>query len=130
MIEPKVFSQQELAEKADRMQLFLECEYDSRNAEELIKRTEFLQILIAQSGRCLADAKWYQDKIVNGAIMESLKKAYEEKLSPSTINKFVMTAAKDYNYLVNVFDRINATATHQNESIRTIISYRKAEMQL
>lgn len=130
MIEPKVLSIQDLHVKAENMQNFLEEKYDSRDAEKLIKRMEVLQILIAESGRCLADAKWYQDKMINSSIMESIKRAYEEKLSPSTINKFVATSAKEYNYLVNVFDRINASATHQNDSLRSILSYRKSEMQL
>ena len=34
---------------------------------------------------------------------------------------------KEYNYLVNWLDRINATATHQLDALRTIISYRKTE---
>lgn len=129
MIEPNVLSQQMLHDKARDMQLFLEEKY-ATEANDIMKRMGVMQILIAESGRCLADAKWYQDKIINGAIMESLKKAYEEKLSPSTINKFVTTAARDYNYLVNVFDRINATATHQNDSLRSLLSYKKAEMQM
>lgn len=120
---------EELKEAAEKMQAYLELKPGSE-PNELIERAENLSVLMAKSGQCLADAKYIQDMVVNGAIMEALQKAYEEKLSPSTINKFVTTAAKEQNYLVNLFDRINATATHQLDSIRSILSYRKAEMTL
>lgn len=124
-----MFTKEEIQEKAGEMQSYLELKSGSE-PNDLIERAENLAILIAKSGQCLADAKYLQDNIVNGAIMEALQKAYEERLSPSTINKFVLTAAKEFNYLVNWLDRINATATHQLDAVRTLISYRKAEMNL
>lgn len=124
-----MMNKDELLLKAEKFQKYLE-EKPGTEPNDLIERASLLSILIAQSGQCLADAKYIQDLMVNGAIMEALNKAYEEKLSPSTINKFVTTAAKEINYLVNWLDRINATATHQLDSIRTLISYRKAEMQI
>ena len=122
-------TKEQLTESATKMQSYLEKRAGGE-PNDLIDRAENLAILIAKSGQCLASAKYLQDTVVNGAIMEALQKAYEERLSPSTINKFVVTAAKDFNYLVNWFDRINATATHQLDAIRTIISYRKSEMNL
>lgn len=124
-----MYSIEELENKAKTMQAFLETKSGSE-PNELIERAEDLAVLIAVSGQCLADAKYLQDMVVNGAIMEALQKAYEERLSPSTINKFVTTSAKSQNYLVNLFDRINATATHQLDGIRSVLSYRKAEMTL
>ena len=128
MIQPTVLTLPELHDKARDMQIFLEEKYDSKEGSVLIERMEVMQRLMAESGKCLADAKWYKEKIENDAIMESLKKSYEEKLSTSTINKYVTTVARDYNYLVNVFDRINASATHQSDALRTLLSYLKAQM--
>ncbi len=124
-----MYSIEQLTEKAEKFQAYLEKKSGSE-ANDLLDRAENLSVMIAQSGQCLADAKYYQDSIVNGAIMEALQKAYEERLSPSTINKFVTTAAKEQNYLVNWLDRINSAAVHQLDSVRTQISYRKAEMNL
>ena len=123
----EMLNKEQLHDKAERMQKFLETKAGTE-PNDLIDRAENLSVLIAQSGQCLADAKYLQDMVINGAIMEALQKSYEERLSPSTINKCVNTAAKDLNYLVNWIDRINATATHQLDAIRTLISYRKAEM--
>src|SRR6185295_5922562 len=116
-----------LKEKADRMQKYLE-ETTPSEPNDLIDRTEKLNILIAQSGKMLADAEWYRDEIVNSAIMKSIKDSMEEKLSATVLNQYIKTTARDYNFLVKWIDRINATATHQIDSIRTIISFRKAEM--
>ena len=122
-------NKEELLLKADKFQKYLE-EKTGSEPNDLITRAENLSILIAQSGQCLADAKYLQDTVINGAIMEAIQKFYSDKLSPSTVNKFVTTAAKEANYLVNWLDRINATATHQLEGIRSILSYRKAEMSM
>jgi hypothetical protein len=59
-----------------------------------------------------------------------MEQGLDKKLSPSLITKFVNTNAKEVNYLVNWADRVNASATHQLDAIRTIVSYRKAEMNL
>ena len=120
---------EQLTEKAEKMAAYLDKPYKS-DADDLLERMSTLSVLMAQSGQCLADAKYYQDAIVNGAIMDALQRAYEERLSPSTINKFVMTAAKDQNYLVNRFDRINASAVHLLDAVRTAISYEKSKMNL
>lgn len=121
------FSIESLKDKAEKMQKYLEEQVGSE-PNELIDRTEKLNILIAQSGKMLADAEWYRDEVINSAIMKSIKDSMEEKLSATVLNQYIKTAARDYNFLVKWIDRINATATHQIDSIRTIISFRKAEM--
>lgn len=124
-----MYSLEELKDKAEKMQSYLEKKTGSE-PNDLISKAENLSVMIAQSGQCLADAKYFQDSAVNGAIMEALQKAYEERLSATTINQFVKTAAKEFNYIVNWLDRINSAAVHQLDSVRTQISYRKAEMSM
>lgn len=119
---------EELKTKAQRFQSFLETRH-GQEPEQLLERMELLAILVAQSGQCLAEAKLHQDQVINGAIGEAIDRALTDKLSASTINQYVKSAAKEYNYMVNWLDRINATATHQLDALRTIISYRKAEFQ-
>lgn len=59
--------------------------------------------------------------------MKALKEGYADQLTPSALNKFVNSLAKNENYLVNVFDRINASSTHQLDACRSVLSYRKVE---
>lgn len=122
-------TQEDLKNKATRMMDYLEMPAGS-DPLEIMRRMENLNIMVAQAGRCLADAKYYQDQVVNKTIHEAIKNAFDEKLSPSVINKYVNTAAKEHNYLVNMFDRINAAAVHQIDSLRSILSYKKSEMLL
>lgn len=123
------YTPEQLKEKAAKMQAYLERELPAE-PNELIDCLDKVDILMAQSGQMLADAKYYKDTVVNGAIMQAIKEAYNDKLSASTINKYVESVARDQAYLVNWIDRINATATHHKDSIRTIISYRKKELEL
>ena len=124
-----MLTKEQLQTKAEAMQKYLD-EMPGSEPNKIIERLEFLNRMVSQSGQYLADSKYYQDTVVNGAIMSAIEKAYNDKLSPSTINKFVTTCAKEQNYLVNWFDRINSSAVHQIDSLRSILSYRKSEMTL
>lgn len=111
------------------MQTYLETPA-GHEPQELIDRIEYLNILIAKSGQLLAEAKLIQDEAVNKGLLQAMEYGLDKKLTPSLINKFVSSSAKNINYLVNWADRINASATHQLDGIRTIISYKKAELNL
>jgi len=111
------------------MQSFLETPA-GLEPQDLLDRIEHLTILVAKSGHLLAKAKFIQDDIVNTGLMKAIEEGLDKKLTPSLINKFVSTNAKNINYLVNWADRINASATHQLDGIRTVISYKKAELNL
>ena len=120
-----MLNKDQLTEKITKFNAFLQMECKNEPAD-LLDRMNKMEILISQSGEYLADAKFMQDEMVNGAIIDALKKALEEKLSASTINLYVKTAAKENNYLVNQLERINKTATHQHEGLRTRISFIKS----
>lgn len=122
-------SKEELHKIAENMQVYLETE-TGPEPQHLIDRMELLNLLIAKSGQCLAEARYIQDQLINAGLLNAIGEGLENKLSPSLINQFVKSNAKDVNLLVNWFDRINAAATHQLDSLRTIISYKKAELNL
>lgn len=122
-------SKDELNKLAEKMQAYLETDLGP-DPQHLIDRAELLTILIAKSGQALAEAKFIQDMIINDGLLSAINQGLETKLSPSLVNKFVSSNAKDVNFLVNWLDRINSAATHQLDGIRTIISYKKAELNL
>lgn len=122
-----MYSKEQLTETAGKMQKYLE-EKPASEPNDLIDRLENLQVLIAKSGACLADARYYLDQRKNDSITQALKEAMEGDWSISIIHKKIDALCKEENYLVNQFDRLNRSATHQLEAIRTILSYRKAEM--
>jgi len=120
---------EELKAKADRMQQFLE-QKPSDQEEGLIDRLELLQILMAQSGDCLANAKYLLDLRKNDSITQSLKEALAGDWSTTIIHKKIDALCREENFLVNRFDRINSSASKQISALITIISYRKSQMNL
>jgi len=120
---------EELRAKADKMQTFLE-QKPSDQEEGLIDRLELLQILMAQSGELLANAKYLLDIRKNDSITQSLKEALAGDWSTTIIHKKIDALCREENFLVNRFDRINSSAVHQIDALRSILSYRKAQMNL
>lgn len=111
----------------ETIQSFLEANYTSDNPAAVQQRFEDLAIYMARSGKIKSDAEYHYNSLVESSIMEALKKGYEEKLSASTINKFVESAARSYKFLLTWADRTNRSCTHQLEAMRTIISSLRAE---
>lgn len=115
-----------LQAKADSMTAYLN-EKSGSEPNDIIERIELLSVLISQSGEYLAAAKYYQDALVHSEIMKTIKEGYSDKLTATALNKLINSLAKDENYLVNQFDRINSAAGKQLEGLRSILSYRKTE---
>jgi hypothetical protein len=120
---------EDLKIKADKMQSFLEQKAIDQE-EGLIDRLELLQVLLAQSGNYLAEAKYLLDQRKNDSITQSLKEALAGDWSTTIIHKKIDALCREENFLVNRFDRINSSAVHQIDALRSILSYRKAQMNL
>jgi Zn-dependent M16 (insulinase) family peptidase len=65
---------------------------------------------------------------LNSEIIKALKD--QDKMTASTLNNYIKSMAKDYQYLVDWIDRINATCTHQIDLMRSLISKHKEELKL
>ena len=111
----------------EEIQAFLEAEYAADVPDQVQNRFDSLATYMARSGKIKADAEWHYNSLVESSIMEALKKGYEEKLSASTINKFVEAAARNYKFLVTWSDRVNRTCTHQHEGMRSVMSTLRSE---
>ena len=126
----KILSMDELLKTATNMQKYLEAT-PSDQEEKLLLRLTRLQILLAKSGKMLADAKHWLDTRKSNAITDTLKEALTGKdWTASMINKKIDALCRDEHYLVNFIDRINSAASNQIKALITIISYRKEQMRL
>lgn len=112
------------------MQSFLEESYLSDSPSACIDRLQAMDVKIARSGKLLADAEYHYNAVVNSAILNTLKDAMSEKMSTSTLNKYIESVAKDYRHLVTFADRVNRSATHSADHLRTIISFTKQQMRV
>ena len=101
---------------------------DNENA--VIERLMQLGRMLAESGEYKAAAQYNVDDVVHGEIGQRLFSFESEKLPASTLNTYVKAAAKDWNYLVNAFDRVNSAAGKMIMALQTLISYEKAKMNL
>ena len=122
-------NQMELQQKATDMNAYLQKEVGSE-PNDIIQRIEYLSIMISESGELLAKAKYNQDMTIHSETMKVIREGFIDKMSITTINNLIKALAKDDNYLVNQFDRINSAAAKQLAGLITILSYRKAEMQI
>lgn len=109
------------------IQSFLEAQYAADVHGQVQARFDSLGAYMARSGKLKADAEWHYNSLVESSIMEALKKGYEERLSASTVNKFVEAASRNYKFLVTWADRVNRSCTHQMEGMRSVISTLRAE---
>lgn len=103
----------------------------SEDAEEATARGNDLAAHIARSGKLLADSKYWMNEKLKEEVFETLERAAKNAGATATaINAIVKSLCKEEQYLVDWAGRVNATATHQLEWMRTLISKAKAEMQI
>lgn len=109
------------------IQVVLDARYQSDNPAACSDRLDELQVLMARSGKLLADSEWHYNTLLNSEIMEALKKAASERMPTSTLNKYIESMCKEYKYLWTWADRVNRCCTHMAEQMRTVISNHKAQ---
>ena len=128
MYQPSNITAPDLIHKElEEMQSFLEAEYSADNGAQVQDRFDSLGGYMARSGKLKADAEYHHNSLVESSIMDALKKGYEDRLSASTINKFVEAAARNYKYLLTWADRVNRTCTHQHDGLRSVMSTLRSE---
>lgn len=111
----------------EEQQAFLEAPYAADIPEQVQGRFDSLAVRMARSGKLKADAEYHYNSLLESSIFDVMKKGYEEKLSASTINKFVEAAARNYKFLYTWADRVNRACTHQHEGLRSVMSTLRSE---
>lgn len=118
---------EELLKEANSIQQFLEISV-SDNPEELVERLSYINVLLARTGKMLADAKLLQDRAITAAYTEHMNAIM--KMTPTVSVKFINAITLNENYLVNWLDRMNRVLVHSSDNIRTQISYNKEQLRL
>lgn len=94
---------------------------------ELIERIGRLNVIMARSGKLLADAKMLQDEAI-AKVFDSNERLLN--VPATTATKYIASNTKEENYIVNMCDRINRACVHQADNIRTIVSFAKQDLAL
>lgn len=126
-----ISSFEELYEEALGIQKFLEVTM-SEDASEAAQRGNDLMVYIARTGKMKADAKYWLNNKKQSDVMDTLRKVAKETphATPTAVNALIGSLCKEEEFLYDMIERLNRTATHQYEWCRTLISAAKAEFLL
>ena len=121
---------EKIAEELKAIDAFLNITC-SEQIEEVVSRGNDLAVYIARSGKLLADSKYHLNEKMKQEVFDTLKEAAKQAGATSkAVNAIIGSLCKEEQYLVDLSERINRTATHQLEWCRTLISKAKAEMSI
>lgn len=112
--------------RLDFIQDYLEAQYDGDDGNIIAARLQELMAYMAESGKLKADAGYHYHAKLNSEIMKAIEKLLPDYASATLQNKFVQSLAKDELRLVELADRVNRSATHQIDAMRTLLSYIKS----
>lgn len=125
------YTQEFLNKKSDDMFKYLKEPTPSMDQEDkVMNRLMTLGNMVAQSGEYKAVAQYHVDEIIHGEIAKAIDNALGDKVSATTMNLYVKTACKSWNYLVMSFDRINSAAAKIMMGMQTMISYEKEKIKM
>lgn len=121
---------EELLNEAIDIQHYMEITC-SDNPDEMIERIITIGVYRARTGVMLADAKkMYRRKRASEITEKIIEIAKQGYLSAKIQNALVESIAEDEAYLVDFLDRLNAACTHEQDALRSILSYEKESLRL
>jgi len=119
---------EQLFKEAGVIQSFAEISV-SDNPQEIAERISECGIYIARSGKMLADAKYHLNQKRKDETMSLITQILsDKKLSAKVQNSLIDSICKDEQYLVDWLERLNRAVTHQQEAMRSLLSYEKEQL--
>ncbi len=125
-----ILSQEQILENLAIYQEQLDCKLVDEPTE-IIEQLTISESIMVNSGKMLADAKYWLNDSMHTETIKSLKElAAQNKIVTSTaVNQIIKSLCKDQQYLVDWAERVNRSSTHRSDYCRSIMSKQKAEMQ-
>jgi hypothetical protein len=103
----------------------------SEQIEEVVDRGNALAVYIARSGKLLADAKYHLNERMKEEVFEALKTTTKQAgATAKVINAIIDSLCREEQYLADWCERVNRSATHQLDWLRTLVSKAKTEMSI
>ena len=120
----------EIAKESEQIQSFCEIT-PGDNPQEIAERIADLGVYIARTGKMLADAKYWLNQKKKDETVELITTLIsKDKLSAKVQNALIESICKDEQYLVDWIERLNRTCIHQNEAMRSLLSYEKENLRI
>ncbi|HRH83616.1 MAG TPA: hypothetical protein PK210_05200 [Bacteroidia bacterium] len=121
----KIHTFDHIATRLQEIQNVLEAEYDGDEGNVLMDRLTKISTYMAESGKLKADAEYHYNSKLSSEIMRAFKDLIPEYTSATVQNAWVKSLAKDELQLLTLAERVNRSATHQIDCMRTQLSYIK-----
>lgn len=98
--------------------------------EQIVEQLAIAESVMVNSGKLLADAKYWLNEAMHGETIRTLKllAADEKHITTTAINQIIKSLCKEQHYLVDWAERLNRSATHRADYCRSIMSKHKALM--
>lgn len=119
-----------LLQEAIEIQSYMEITC-SDNPDEIIERIKYIGVYRARTGVMLAEAKrMYRRKRSSEITEKIIEIARQGFLSAKVQGAIIDSIAEDEAYLVDFIDRLNASCTHEQDALRSILSYERENLRL
>jgi hypothetical protein len=103
----------------------------SDNPQEIAERIISLGVYIARTGKMLADAKYHLNAKRRDETVKLVEQILSDnKLSAKVQNSLVDGLCRDERYLVDRIERLNAAVTHQQDAMRSLLSYEREHLRI
>jgi hypothetical protein len=103
----------------------------SDNPAEISERIVTLGVYIARTGNMLAEAKYHLNAKRKDETMALIERILsDKKLSAKVQNALMDSICKEEQYLVDWVERLNRAATHQQEAMRSLLSYERENLRI
>lgn len=109
---------------------YLKEQIQSDEIEVCVQRGHELAAYMANTGKMLADAKYWKDKATRESVLFQLKDSKRSSLPASVLNELIKSETRELNYLVNWTEQLDKEVKYQLEWLRTCVSKAKEEMRL
>lgn len=108
------------------LQEVVEVEFTEHDLiDKIIERGSLINSKLGISTKLLADAKYRRNEFLESAVMQTLKKQASEVMYAEVQKKYILGISREYEYMVDWADRINAKLTHDLDWMRSLLSAEK-----
>lgn len=119
-----------LVSEAEEIQEYTDT-VPSDNPDEIIERIKRLGVYISRTGVMLADAKYHLSDKRKLDVMKVIEDILlEAKVSAKVQNALIDSLCKEEQRLVDQIERLNRTCTHQQEAMRSILSFERENLRI
>lgn len=121
---------EEITQQLSHINTLISQEIDESDYPSLLSYLNELSAWQANSGKCVADAEYYLNDKLDSVFKELMSddNLKNKNIAPTVLTKYMNGECKEYIYLLKLAERYNRGITHRCDSIRSILSFAKAEL--